>query len=132
MDREIGQRLVARAKDLQLSNAEVARRVGLAESRYAHYISGSREPDFSTFLRICQVLGTSPNHVLGFLDEHAAGEAASVMRDRAALALGGMNTEALDLAVNFLELLARWGPAQRANVAADRAAGADGEHGGVR
>ena len=111
MEREIGQRLVARARDLQLSNAEVARRVGLAESRYAHYVSGSREPNFATFVRICQVLGTSPNHILGFSHEQSSGDAASIMQERAALALGAMHADALDLAVEFLEMLARRTPA---------------------
>ncbi len=107
MEREIGQRLVARAKELQLSNAEVARRLGLADSRYAHYVSGSREPDFATFIRICDVLSTTPNDVLGFPGAPSATSADSILRDRAGLALGALTAESLGLAVDFLELLAR-------------------------
>ena len=107
MEREIGQRLVARAKELQLSNAEVARRLELAESRYAHYVSGSREPDFATFIRICNLLRTSPNDVLGFPGTPAATSADSVLRDRAGLALSTLSAESLSLAVDFLELLER-------------------------
>lgn len=58
-------RLRERAKQLALSDAEVARRVGLAERRYGHYVRGSREPDFATLLRICSALGVTPNDLLG-------------------------------------------------------------------
>lgn len=53
-----------RAKELGLSDAEVARRAGLSERRYGHYVTGTREPDFATFLRICEVLAVTPNEVL--------------------------------------------------------------------
>lgn len=56
----------ARARALGLSDAEVARRAGLTEPRYGHYVAGSRRPDYATLVRLCRVLGTSPNVVLGF------------------------------------------------------------------
>ena len=117
MDKAIGQRLVARAKELKLTNAEVARRLGLAESRYAHYVSGSREPDFKTFAQICRVLGTSPNHLLGLADGLFPDSAASIMQDRAVLALGAMDADTVALAVDLLELLAR--RSQRTEVKGD-------------
>jgi hypothetical protein len=36
----------------------------LAERRYGHYVRGTREPDFQTLLRICSVLGVTPNDLL--------------------------------------------------------------------
>lgn len=57
-------RLRDRARQLELSDAEVARRAGLAERRYGHYVRGAREPDFGTLLRICEVLDTTPNDLL--------------------------------------------------------------------
>jgi transcriptional regulator with XRE-family HTH domain len=57
-------RLRDRARELGLSDAEVARRAGLAERRYGHYTRGVRQPDFQTLMRICQVLGTTPNDLL--------------------------------------------------------------------
>ncbi|WP_253626100.1 helix-turn-helix domain-containing protein [Bradyrhizobium sp. USDA 4515] len=57
-------RLRDRARELGLSDAEVARRAGLAERRYGHYTRGARQPDFQTLLRICQVLGVTPNDLL--------------------------------------------------------------------
>jgi transcriptional regulator with XRE-family HTH domain len=61
----IGEKLRQRAQELGLADAEVARRVGLSPSRYANYIANIREPDFATLKRICRVLGTTPNFLLG-------------------------------------------------------------------
>jgi len=57
-------RLRERARQLELSDAEVARRANLAERRYGHYVRGLREPDFSTLLRICAALDVTPNDLL--------------------------------------------------------------------
>jgi len=54
-----------RAQELGLSNAEVARRVGLSERRYAHYASGRNEPDLAMLLKIAEVLNSTPNLLLG-------------------------------------------------------------------
>jgi transcriptional regulator with XRE-family HTH domain len=58
--------LRSRAQQLGLSNAEVARRVGLSERRYAHYVSGRNEPDLAMLLKIAEVLQTTPNDLLGY------------------------------------------------------------------
>jgi len=55
-----------RAEDLGISNAEAARRAGLSERRYAHYVSGKREPDLATLARIAASLATTPNWLLAF------------------------------------------------------------------
>ncbi|WP_332713829.1 helix-turn-helix domain-containing protein [Pelagibacterium mangrovi] len=65
-----------RAKQLGISNAEAARRCGLSERRYAHYVQGIREPNLATLVKIARFLGTTPNHLLGIddflpLDERA-------------------------------------------------------------
>lgn len=49
-----------------MSNAEVARRAGLTERRYGNYITGRREPDLATLVRIATVLESSPNALLDF------------------------------------------------------------------
>jgi transcriptional regulator with XRE-family HTH domain len=61
--------LRARARELGFSDREVARRTGLGERRYAFYVSGDREPDFTTLVRIAKVLGTTPNFLLGFSED---------------------------------------------------------------
>ena len=53
-----------RATELGLSNAEVARRIGLAERRYANYVIGRREPDLATLVRIADILGMTVDDLL--------------------------------------------------------------------
>lgn len=59
-----GKRLRSRARELGLSDAEVARRAGLTERRYAFYVSGDRQPDLATLVRISNVLACTPNDLL--------------------------------------------------------------------
>jgi len=58
-------RLRKRAQQLGISNSEAARRIGLEEGRYGHYIANRREPDLATFKKIAEVLGTTPNWLVG-------------------------------------------------------------------
>jgi transcriptional regulator with XRE-family HTH domain len=67
-------RLRERARELDLSDAEVARRSGLAERRYGHYVRGTRQPDFETLVRICAVLDITPNDLLMPADRAAPPE----------------------------------------------------------
>ena len=60
--------LKARAKTLEMSNAEVAEMAHLDPRRYGHYVTGRSEPDLATLCRIARVLKTSPNALLGFDD----------------------------------------------------------------
>lgn len=53
-----------RAEELGISNAEAARRAGLSERRYGNYVSGRREPDLATLVRIASALATTPNELL--------------------------------------------------------------------
>ena len=59
-------KLRERAAQLGISNAEVARRAGLSERRYGHYVSGVREPDLRTLLTIAATAN------LMFLSDHDA------------------------------------------------------------
>lgn len=61
----LARRLRERGRKLELSDAEVARRSGLSERRYGHYVTGAREPGLETLLRICATLATTPNELLG-------------------------------------------------------------------
>ncbi len=64
----LGEQLRRRARELDLRDAEVARRAGLGPRRYGNYVTGSREPDLQTLVRICKVLTTTPDQLLGFGD----------------------------------------------------------------
>ena len=60
-----GERLRQRARELGLSDVDVARKLGLAQGRYSAYVNGAREPDLKLFVRICGALGTTPDVILG-------------------------------------------------------------------
>ena len=66
-----GERIKARARELGLTDAAVARALDLPQRRYSAYVNEAREPDFATLLRVCQVLRTTPDAVLG-VGAHAA------------------------------------------------------------
>ncbi|PGH57664.1 transcriptional regulator [Azospirillum palustre] len=59
-----GGRLRARAQALGLSDAEVARRAGLSEQRYGHYVRDVHAPDLDTLVRIARVLGATTDSLL--------------------------------------------------------------------
>src|SRR5690349_7208236 len=62
---QFGKNLRLRARQLDLSDAEVARRAGLNERRYGFYVTGEREPDLATLLKIAGVLQSSVDDLLG-------------------------------------------------------------------
>lgn len=62
--RGLGDRMRARARELGISDAEVARRTGLTQQRYANYVADRHEPDLETFSRICSVLQSTTDSML--------------------------------------------------------------------
>jgi transcriptional regulator with XRE-family HTH domain len=56
-----GERLKKQALHLGLSNAEAARRAGLAERRFNNYCNDEREPDLATLVRMAKALETTPD-----------------------------------------------------------------------
>src|SRR5580700_7798265 len=97
-------RLRERARELELSDAEIARRSGLAERRYGHYVRGTREPDFATLLRICAVLDATPDDLL--LEEKGKRPRAHDRWLSRLMAAGHrLETEDLKLAVRQVEAL---------------------------
>lgn len=57
--KQFGSNLRDRARELELSDAEVARRVGIGERRYGFYVTGERQPDLATLIQIAEVLQSS-------------------------------------------------------------------------
>jgi transcriptional regulator with XRE-family HTH domain len=98
-------RLRKRAKELGISNAEAARRIGLTERRYAHYVTGSREPDLTTLIRIAKVLETTPNELLGFGPEPRRSKR-TILADRLQVAAKTMDDRALEITVIQAEAVA--------------------------
>ncbi len=97
--------LKKRAEDLGIANAEVARRSGLSERRYAHYVSGDREPDLATLVRIANALGATPNQLLG-LDEIPRASPRDLLVQRVQSAAQGVSNEALEMIAIQIEALA--------------------------
>jgi transcriptional regulator with XRE-family HTH domain len=115
-------RLRVRARVLGLSDAEVARRLGLGATRYANHVNGTREPDFTTFLRICQVLKTTPNDLLGASETQTSIPSADALHHRIEIATRAMDVQTLLVATEVLEALAQRTPGRRRGAACHRAA----------
>jgi transcriptional regulator with XRE-family HTH domain len=92
-------RLRERAKQLGISNAEAARRIGLEERRYAHYASGRREPDLATLTNIAYILGTTPNWLLGVEDLLETQSNKTALIERFKNTARAMSSEELEISV---------------------------------
>lgn len=101
-------RLRQRAEELGISNAEVARRVGLSERRYAHYVSGKREPDLATLVKIADVLGTTPNWLLLDCEGAETKSTRSILMDRLQAAANILSDDSLTIATIQAEALAKY------------------------
>lgn len=100
----------ARARDLGWSDAEVARRVGLKQTRYANYVTDRHEPDLATFVRICSVLGASASDLLGQTTGDV--DEATRLRRKVEAAMAALDPSALSVLVTVVDgLVARTSPA---------------------
>jgi transcriptional regulator with XRE-family HTH domain len=102
---ELGERLRERGRELGLADAEIARRCGLSQARYQHYVVGRRAPDFTTFVRICRVLGVTPNQLLGFDPLPVATDERERLLERASVTFRTLDDDQLKTAVRLLDAL---------------------------
>ena len=102
----LSKRLRERAKQLGISNAEAARKIGLEERRYAHYASGRREPDLATLVNIARELDTTPNWLLGVAWASSRDSEVAALIDRFANAVNGMSKKEAELCVVQAEAIA--------------------------
>ena len=103
--REFGERLRQRAQELELSDAEVARRAGLTARRYGHYVTGNREPDLHTLVRIFEVLRTTPDQMLGFGARAKKKSERAKLTDRLIAAADVLDEGQLRIAVRQVEAI---------------------------
>ena len=96
-----GERLRARAKELGLTDSEVARRSGLSQRRYSNYVNDTVEPDLGTLARIVRTLGVTADQALG-LANPASGEMEAV-RARMAAATELLDGAALRMAAAMMD-----------------------------
>ncbi|MER9329499.1 helix-turn-helix transcriptional regulator [Mesorhizobium sp. M0587] len=95
-----------RAEELGISDAEVARRAGLSERRYGNYVSGRREPDLTTLVRIAAVLATTPNDLLMERPGRAEQSPENFARTRIAAASAALGNDDLERVAIMIEALA--------------------------
>lgn len=95
-----------RAEQLGISHAEVARRAGLSETRYGNYVSGRREPDLATLVRIASVLATTPNDLLSDHVDRTQQSQALRIRARIVAASAALRDDDLERVAIMLEALA--------------------------
>ena len=101
----LAKNLRTRAEELGLPHAEIARRAGLSERRYAHYVAGRNEPDLATLVRIARVLVTTPNDLLGFGPE-AKRSRRALLKARLNVAANAMDDRELEITVVQAEAVA--------------------------
>jgi transcriptional regulator with XRE-family HTH domain len=99
-------RLRERARQLELSDADVDRRAGLAERRYGHYVRGTREPGFKTLIRICAALDVTPNDLLLADVSSKRSSAHDRWLSRLVAAARGLDEDDVKLAARQIEALA--------------------------
>jgi transcriptional regulator with XRE-family HTH domain len=104
--RTLAAKLRKRAQELGISNNEAARRIGLSEGRYGHYIRGEREPDLATLVRIAEVLETTPSALLGFGVGKRERSQRSALKSRLTSAANAMSDRELETLVVQAEALA--------------------------
>lgn len=106
--RGLGQRLRERARELELTDAEVARRAGLTARRYGHYVTDRNEPDLATLVSLCVILETTPNCLLGYGESHTSGNERQLQAiDAITAQLRRLDEPMLGLARGLIDVLVR-------------------------
>lgn len=95
-----------RAEQLGITHAEVARRTGLTERRYGNYVSGLREPDLQTLVRIASTLGVTVDELIGAEFAGRAGTAEELFQERISAAVKALSSDELRTLVTMIEALA--------------------------
>jgi transcriptional regulator with XRE-family HTH domain len=106
-------RIRERARELGLSDAEVARRAGLSERRYGYYATGEREPNMATLVRICEVLAATPNDLLQPEGKPPAQSSRDRLVARISAATSDLGQAELELAACLIECVSTHRPVPR-------------------
>ncbi|MCB5202613.1 helix-turn-helix transcriptional regulator [Neorhizobium sp. T786] len=95
-----------RAEQLGITHAEVARRSGLTERRYGNYVSGLREPDLQTLVRIASTLDVTIDELVGAGLAGRAGTTEELFQERISAALKALSSNELRTLLTMIEALA--------------------------
>lgn len=95
---------LAQARELRrLSQADLAKKVGIPASSVSHFEAGTRKPSFDNLRRIANVLEVSTDYLLGRVaSPELAAEADRLHRDAQRL-----NDQDRELAQAFIEMLGK-------------------------
>ncbi len=52
----------------KMGQAELAQKVGVVQSAISLWVNNKREPDYKTLFKLCKILDTTPNELLGWED----------------------------------------------------------------
>ena len=63
IDREVGEIIRARRKEMKMTQTELAEKVGTTKQCIYYYEKGSRGLTMALFFKICDVLHLDPNHI---------------------------------------------------------------------
>ena len=114
-----------RAAALGITQAEVARRSGVSIRAFSHYLSERSEPNLATLVRIAEVLGCTPNDLLGIGETTGRGGASEEIRGRIAARCQQFNARSLRLALLLVEAVEAWGMQAAAEAGANNTTGSD-------
>ncbi|WP_076398464.1 helix-turn-helix transcriptional regulator [Rhizobium sp. RU33A] len=95
-----------RAELLGITNSEVARRAGLSDRRYGNYVTGRREPDLSTLVRIATVLSISVDELIGMTPGEDVKTTEEIFQERINAALSALKAKDLGRLAVMIEALA--------------------------
>jgi len=101
-----GENLRKRARALGLSDAEVARRVGLNERRYGFYVTGDRQPDLATLVQIADVLNCTVDSLLRSTGKNSLTKREK-LKERLASSAQALNDDDLEVLVAAAEGILR-------------------------
>lgn len=123
-DERWGDRLRKRARELGMTDTQVAERLGMTQRRYSSYVNMTREPRFDDLVRICAALATSADYVLGLRGPEPSDD----LRRRVLGALDRMPARRRELAAVTVEALAQ-GSIMSGRPSADSSTTSGGESG---
>ena len=69
METHIGEKIIRKRKELGLTQSELAKRAGIAQSTLSNIEQGKQRPQFDTLSAICRVLGLSILELLTYEEQ---------------------------------------------------------------
>ena len=97
-----------RAAEFELTQAELARRSGVTERAFQHYLSGRSEPSLATLVRIASALGCTPNDLLGVGRQAKAPDSRTKLVMQISAVCSGLDDANLRRALDLLKCVSSW------------------------